>query len=92
MLHQQEKIDCNEDDETANFLVENKHDVLPVPVTAPSTARVCGRSPAEIVGSNPTGGMDLCLLHMWCVVSYRFMLRADHSSRGVLPTGASYVI
>jgi hypothetical protein len=23
---------------------------------------VCGRSPAEIVGSNPTGGMDICLL------------------------------
>ena len=22
----------------------------------------CGRSPAEIVGSNPTGGMDICLL------------------------------
>jgi len=25
-------------------------------------AYVCGRSPAEIVGSNPTGGMDICLL------------------------------
>jgi hypothetical protein len=23
---------------------------------------VCGRSPAEIVGSNSTGGMDGCLL------------------------------
>ena len=23
---------------------------------------VCDRSPAEIVGSNPTGGMDVCLL------------------------------
>ena len=22
----------------------------------------CGRSPAEIVGSNPTGDMDICLL------------------------------
>jgi len=22
----------------------------------------CGRSPADIVGSNPTGGMDICLL------------------------------
>ena len=28
----------------------------------------CGRSPAEIVGSNPTGGMDVCLLWMSCVV------------------------
>jgi hypothetical protein len=23
---------------------------------------VCGRSPAEIVGLNPAGGMDVCLL------------------------------
>ena len=23
---------------------------------------ISGRSPAEIVGSNPTGGMDICLL------------------------------
>jgi len=23
---------------------------------------VCDRSPAEIVGSNPTGGMNVCLL------------------------------
>ena len=29
---------------------------LPVPVAARSKAWVCGRSPAEIVGSNPTGG------------------------------------
>jgi len=26
------------------------------------------RSPAEIVGSNPTGGMDVCLLWVLCVV------------------------
>jgi len=30
------------------------------PVTARSKDWVCGRSPAEIVGSNPTGGMDVC--------------------------------
>jgi len=24
--------------------------------------KVCGRSPAEIVGSNPIGGIDVCLL------------------------------
>ena len=29
---------------------------VPVPVAARSKAWVCGRSPAEIVGSNPTGG------------------------------------
>ena len=26
------------------------------------------RSPAEIVGSNPTGGVDICLLWVSCVV------------------------
>ena len=35
---------------------------LSVPVAARSKASVCGRSLAEIVGSNPTGGMDVCLL------------------------------
>ena len=34
----------------------------PVPVAARSKAYVSGRSPGEIVGSNPTGGMDVCLL------------------------------
>jgi len=29
---------------------------------SPSGRAVYGRSPAEIVGSNPTGGMDVCLL------------------------------
>jgi hypothetical protein len=40
----------------------------------------------EIVGSNPTGGMDICLLWVLCAVRYRSLRRADHSSRGVLPT------
>ena len=35
---------------------------LPVSVAARSKAYVYGRMPAEIVGSNPTGGMDVCLL------------------------------
>jgi hypothetical protein len=34
----------------------------PVPVAARSNACVCDRSPAEMVGSNPTGGMGVCLL------------------------------
>jgi hypothetical protein len=38
---------------------------LPVPVAARLKASVCGRSPAEILGSNPTEGMAVCLL---CVV------------------------
>ena len=29
-------------------------------MAARSKAQVCGRLPAEIVGSNPTGGMDVC--------------------------------
>jgi hypothetical protein len=35
---------------------------LPVSVAARSKAYFCGRSPAEIVGLNPTGGMDVCPL------------------------------
>jgi hypothetical protein len=38
----------------------------------------------SVVGSNPTGGMDVCAL---CVVRYRSLRRTGHSSRGVLPTG-----
>jgi len=35
---------------------------LPVPVAAPSKAWVYGRLLAGIVGSNPVGAMDVCLL------------------------------
>ena len=59
---------------------------MPVPVAARSKAQVCGRSPAEIVCSNSTGDMDVCLLWVLCVVRQRSLRRADHSSRGVLPT------
>ena len=41
----------------------------PVPVAARSKAYVCGRSPAEIVGLNPTGGMNVCF--ECCVLSGR---------------------
>jgi len=34
----------------------------PIPVAARSNIWVCGRSFVGIVGSNPTGGMDACLL------------------------------
>ena len=33
----------------------------PIPVVAPSKARVCGRSLAGIASSNPAGGMDVSL-------------------------------
>jgi len=35
---------------------------VPIPVAARSKAYVCGRKSAEIVGSNPAGSMDVCLL------------------------------
>ena len=41
----------------------------PFPVAARSKAWVCGRSHAEIVGSNPTEGMDVCC--ECCVLSGR---------------------
>ena len=42
---------------------------VPVPEAAWSKAWVCGRSPAEIVGSNPTWGTDVC--RKCCVLSGR---------------------
>jgi len=41
---------------------------VPVQVAARPKALVCGRSPAETVGSNPTDGMDVRLLWVFCVV------------------------
>ena len=41
----------------------------PVPVAARSKAYVYARSPAAIVGSNPTRGMDVC--YECCVLSGR---------------------
>ena len=41
---------------------------LPVPVAVRSNVYVFSHSPAEIVSSNPTGDMDVCLLWMLCVV------------------------
>jgi len=43
----------------------------PVSVAARSKAWVCGRSPTEIMGLNPTAGMDICLLWVLCVLSGR---------------------
>ena len=41
----------------------------PIPDAARSNAWVCGRSLAGIVGSNPAGGTDVCMLQELCVVS-----------------------
>ena len=45
-----------------NRIVNTTRNERPVPVAARSKAYVYGRSPAAIVGSNPTRGMDVCLL------------------------------
>ena len=42
---------------------------MPVPVAVRSKAWVCGHSPAEIVGSNTAGNMDVCC--ECCVLSGR---------------------
>jgi hypothetical protein len=36
--------------------------IVQIPVAARSKAYICGRSPSEIAGSNPTEGVDVCLL------------------------------
>ena len=68
------------------ILVNLLYTSSPVPIAARSKALVWGRQPAETVGSNPTGGMDVCLLRVLWVVRWRSLPRTDHSSRGVLLT------
>jgi len=40
----------------------------------------------RLLGSNPVADMDVYLLGVLCVVRYRSLRRADHSSRGILPS------
>ena len=40
---------------------------MPIPVAERSKAWVCSLSPAGIARSNPAGGMDVCLLWLFCV-------------------------
>ena len=51
-----------------------------------SKASVYGRSLAGIAGAYPAGGMDVCLLGLFCVVRQMSLRWADPSSRGVPPT------
>jgi len=44
----------------------SKAQLRPIPVAAQSKAKVCGCSPAEIVGSNPAGVMDISLVWVLC--------------------------
>jgi hypothetical protein len=46
----------------SGYYFDNFKEDAPVLVTTRSKVQDCGHSPAEIVGSNPTGGMDICLL------------------------------
>jgi hypothetical protein len=60
--------------------------ILPIPVAARSKAWVCGHSLAGIAVSNTAKGMYVCLMWVLCVVRWRSLRRADHSSREVLPS------
>ena len=42
----------------------------PIPVAAQSKASVFGRSLTGIVGSNPTGGMDVCVVFVVRTVAW----------------------
>jgi hypothetical protein len=44
------------------FMSSSRFFLPPIPVAMRSKAWVCGRSLARIVGSNPAGVMDVCLL------------------------------
>jgi len=57
---------------------------MPILVAARFKAWVCGRLFAAIAGSNPAGGLDVCLMWVLCVAKYKSLCRADPSSRGVL--------
>jgi hypothetical protein len=69
-----------------NPIAVNKYIIYinkPIQVAARSTAWVCARSLAGIVGSNPAGSMDVC--RECCVLyGYRRLRRADYLSRGVV--------
>ena len=41
---------------------------MPIPDVVLSKARFCGLSLIIIVGSNPAGGMDICILYVLCDV------------------------
>jgi len=53
--------------------------VQPIPGDARSKAWVCSRSLAGTAGPKPTGGMDVCLLWVLCVVRKRFLRWSDPS-------------
>ena len=66
--------------------------VEPIPVTERSKTTVCRQSLAEIVGSNPAGGMDVCLFWVSFFVRWRPLRLAHPSSRGILQTVMSHCV
>jgi hypothetical protein len=58
---------------------------VPIPVAARCKAWVCGRSLAGVAVSNPSGSMDTVSKEL-CDARWRSLRRADHSSKGVLPS------
>jgi len=52
---------CSHESDTRPY-PERYEPNLPLPVAARSKVWVCGRLLAGIIGSNPVGGMDVCLL------------------------------
>ena len=77
------QLQGNAGNETKNQYYKDYDLFSLVPIAARSEAWVCGSSLAGIVGSNPAGGMDVCLLWVLCCVD-RGLRVADHSSRVVL--------
>jgi hypothetical protein len=59
--------------------------MAPIPVAARSRAWVFGRSAAETVGSNPTGGMDVCCVVKQCVKE----VKINRSNRWAKPEATS---
>jgi hypothetical protein len=51
-----------------------------VPEAAQSKAWVCGRSPAETVGSNLDGGMNVYVLCLLCVVQVEGLITRPEES------------
>ena len=56
------KCDADKSEQRIDLIPGGKHSCRPIAVAARYKASVCGRSLAGIVGSNSTGGMDVCLL------------------------------
>jgi len=63
-------------------------DYTRIPLAARPKVWIYGALIAGIAGSNPAGGMDVCLLWVLCVVREISLRRADHLSRGVFPSVA----